>query len=252
MRRRHPFAPRAHRRARPSFPYKDTRSHERRKKFYITTPISYPNGVPHIGHAYKAIATDVSRASSASTARTFLPDRHRRARPQDEADGGQGGPDAARARRPQLARFREMVTALDLSNDDFIRTTESATTSLSRDLAAHGGGWRHLSRRSTPAGTRSATRPITTKRRPSSARTACASRAARDAGRMDGGGDLLLPPVRLSGAAARHYEANPDFIAAARAAERGRELRQGRAEGPVDLAHHARLGHSGSRATEST
>ena len=27
-------------------------------KFYITTAISYPNGVPHIGHAYEAIATD--------------------------------------------------------------------------------------------------------------------------------------------------------------------------------------------------
>ncbi len=26
--------------------------------FYITTAISYPNGVPHIGHAYEAIATD--------------------------------------------------------------------------------------------------------------------------------------------------------------------------------------------------
>ena len=30
-----------------------------REKFYITTAISYPNGVPHIGHAYEAIATDV-------------------------------------------------------------------------------------------------------------------------------------------------------------------------------------------------
>ena len=29
-----------------------------RTKFYITTAISYPNGQPHIGHAYEAIATD--------------------------------------------------------------------------------------------------------------------------------------------------------------------------------------------------
>ena len=27
-------------------------------KFYITTAISYPNGEPHIGHAYEALATD--------------------------------------------------------------------------------------------------------------------------------------------------------------------------------------------------
>ncbi len=26
--------------------------------FYITTAISYPNGAPHIGHAYEAMATD--------------------------------------------------------------------------------------------------------------------------------------------------------------------------------------------------
>jgi len=29
-----------------------------RQKFYITTAISYPNGPPHVGHAYEAIATD--------------------------------------------------------------------------------------------------------------------------------------------------------------------------------------------------
>jgi isoleucyl-tRNA synthetase len=28
------------------------------KTFYITTPIFYPNGAPHIGHAYTALATD--------------------------------------------------------------------------------------------------------------------------------------------------------------------------------------------------
>jgi len=29
-----------------------------REKFYLTTAISYPNGKPHIGHAYELIATD--------------------------------------------------------------------------------------------------------------------------------------------------------------------------------------------------
>ncbi|MEP0405998.1 MAG: class I tRNA ligase family protein, partial [Roseibium sp.] len=28
-----------------------------RQSYYITTAISYPNGAPHIGHAYEAIAT---------------------------------------------------------------------------------------------------------------------------------------------------------------------------------------------------
>ena len=30
-----------------------------KRKFYITTAISYPNGRPHMGHAYEDIATDV-------------------------------------------------------------------------------------------------------------------------------------------------------------------------------------------------
>jgi len=30
-----------------------------KKKFYVTTPIYYPNDVPHIGHAYTTIAADV-------------------------------------------------------------------------------------------------------------------------------------------------------------------------------------------------
>ena len=28
------------------------------KTFYVSTPIFYPNGVPHIGHAYTALTTD--------------------------------------------------------------------------------------------------------------------------------------------------------------------------------------------------
>ena len=29
------------------------------KKFYITTPIYYPSGKPHMGHAYSSIVADV-------------------------------------------------------------------------------------------------------------------------------------------------------------------------------------------------
>ena len=34
------------------------RKHMAAKPYYITTAIAYPNGPPHIGHAYEAIATD--------------------------------------------------------------------------------------------------------------------------------------------------------------------------------------------------
>jgi methionyl-tRNA synthetase len=41
-------------------------------RYYITTAISYPNGTPHIGHAYEALATDASPASSGSMAMMFV------------------------------------------------------------------------------------------------------------------------------------------------------------------------------------
>ncbi len=66
------------------------------------------------------------------------------------------------------------------------------------------------------------------------------------AGRMDRGGDLLLPPVGLPGQAARALRGESRFHPAAGAAQRGGELRQGRPGGPVDLAHDARLGHPGA------
>ena len=28
-------------------------------KFYVTTPIYYPNDIPHVGHAYTSIAADI-------------------------------------------------------------------------------------------------------------------------------------------------------------------------------------------------
>ena len=48
------------------------------------------------------------------------------------------------------------------------------------------------------------------------------------------------------------YAKHPGFRAAARTAERGRELREGRPAGSVDLAHHLRLGRSGARQPTST
>ena len=42
----------------PSFHKVENAGQETLSPFYITTAISYPNGPPHIGHAYEAIATD--------------------------------------------------------------------------------------------------------------------------------------------------------------------------------------------------
>ena len=64
--------------------------------YYVTTPIYYVNGEPHLGHAYTTIAADVGHAARApQRRRRVLPHGHRRAR-------RQGG--AGRGRRRRLAQ----------------------------------------------------------------------------------------------------------------------------------------------------
>jgi methionyl-tRNA synthetase len=96
-----------------------------RTKFYITTAISYPNGVPHIGHAYEAIATDaIARFERLDGKDVFFltgTDEHGLKMKQTAVKEGLS-PRALADRN--AARFIEMAATLGLSNDDFIRTTE--------------------------------------------------------------------------------------------------------------------------------
>src|SRR6516162_9022424 len=94
--------------------------------FYITTAISYPNGPPHIGHAYEAIATDsIARFERLDGKDVFFltgTDEHGLKMKQTALKEGLS-PRALADRNS--SRFREMDAVLGLSNDDFIRTTES-------------------------------------------------------------------------------------------------------------------------------
>ena len=94
--------------------------------FYVTTPIYYVNDVPHIGHAYTTVAGRRAHPVAAPVRRRRrVPHRHRRARPEDPA--GRRGAAASRPRswstRPRSA-FRDAWDLLDITYDDFIRTTE--------------------------------------------------------------------------------------------------------------------------------
>lgn len=95
------------------------------QRFYITTAISYPNGVPHIGHAYEAIATDaIARFERLDGKSVFFltgTDEHGLKMAQTAAKEGLTPRTLADR---NAARFVEMAAALGLSNDDFIRTTE--------------------------------------------------------------------------------------------------------------------------------
>lgn len=93
--------------------------------FYITTAISYPNGPPHIGHAYEALATDaMARFKRLDGYDVFFvtgTDEHgqkiqQTAQKQDRT--------AAEFVDEMAPKFEAMVKVLNCSNDDFIRTSE--------------------------------------------------------------------------------------------------------------------------------
>ena len=94
--------------------------------FYVTTPIYYVNDVPHIGHAYTTVAADViSRYKRLDGFDVFFltgTDEH-----------GQKVEKAAQERNvdpkthcdEMVKRFQSLWQRLNISNTDFIRTTEA-------------------------------------------------------------------------------------------------------------------------------
>ena len=93
--------------------------------FYITTAIDYANGSPHLGHAYEKVLTDVI-----ARFRRQMGDRVHFLTGVDEH--GQKVQASAKKKgvAPQQfvdevsAEFRALLPRLNISNDDFIRTTE--------------------------------------------------------------------------------------------------------------------------------
>lgn len=93
--------------------------------FYITTAISYVNGVPHLGHAYESILTDVlarfKRLDGYDVMFLTGTDEHGEKVAQTAE---QNGMEPRAFADKNAATFIEMTKKLDISNDDFIRTTE--------------------------------------------------------------------------------------------------------------------------------
>src|SRR5436853_4675860 len=98
-----------------------------REKFYITTAIVYPNGAPHIGHAYEAIATDVLARFQRLDGKDvfFLTGTDEHGQKMIQTAQGEGLTPAELATR-NAARFKEMDERLNVSFDRFIRTSEPA------------------------------------------------------------------------------------------------------------------------------
>src|SRR4029078_2844542 len=93
--------------------------------YYITTAISYPNGSPHIGHAYELIATDAIARFNRHDGKDaiFLSGTYEHGIKMLQTARKEGiSPRALADRNAKL--FRDMGTLLNASYDDFIRTTE--------------------------------------------------------------------------------------------------------------------------------
>ncbi len=94
--------------------------------YYITTAISYPNGAPHIGHAYEAIAADVIARFQRSQGRDVRfqtgTDEHGLKMVQAARDAGLEPREYAAKMSQQ---FQEMCDVLNVKYDRFVRTSEA-------------------------------------------------------------------------------------------------------------------------------
>ena len=105
------------------------------KRYFLTTAIAYPNGPPHIGHAYEAIATDaIARFMRLDGYDVFFltgTDEHGIKMLQTAAKEGLTAHELAERNVPL---FQAMVKRLNCSNDDFIRTTDERHHESSREI----------------------------------------------------------------------------------------------------------------------
>ena len=113
------------------------------KAFYLTTAIDYANGSPHLGHAYEKILADViirtKRLNGITTHFVTGLDEHGQ-KVQQGADKEGILPEERCDRIAQ--EFKNLLVTLNISNDDYIRTTEfrhkNVVSSLLQDLFDRG------------------------------------------------------------------------------------------------------------------
>src|SRR3979411_272326 len=106
-----------------------------RETFYITTAIAYPNGVPHIGHAYEAIATDALARFARLDGKDvfFLTGTDEHGLKMVQTAELEKLPTLEVATR-NAQRFKDMDQRLNVSFDRFIRTTEAPHLRPSQEI----------------------------------------------------------------------------------------------------------------------
>ncbi|MGZ0654543.1 methionine--tRNA ligase [Coraliomargarita sp. W4R53] len=105
------------------------------KKFYITTAIDYANGSPHLGHAYEKVLTDI-----VARFRRLMGDEVKFLTGLDE-HGQKVQMSAQKEGVPPIevcdrlaTEFQGLCSALHISNDDYIRTTQDRHKAVVQDI----------------------------------------------------------------------------------------------------------------------
>jgi len=109
------------------------------RPYYITTAITYPNGSPHVGHAYEYIATDaIARFKRLDGFDVrFLTGTDEHGLKMVETAAAEGIPTAELARRNSDV-FQRLQEQLNVSFDRFIRTTDADHHEASKEI------WRRM------------------------------------------------------------------------------------------------------------
>src|SRR5436190_13419533 len=113
------------------------------RAFFVTTPIYYPNDVPHIGHGYTTVAADFlaryHRLKGDDVLFLTGTDEHGQKLARTAEDAGKTPQEYVDEMEP---RWREVWTRLEISFDDYIRTTEDRHTAAVTKLlqAVHDNG----------------------------------------------------------------------------------------------------------------
>lgn len=185
------------------------------RPYYVTTAITYPNGDPHIGHAYEYVATDAiarfKRLDGFDVRFLTGTDEHGLKMVETAAAEGIGTAELARRNSDMFQRLQER---LNISFDRFIRTTDpdhhEASKEIWRRMAAAGdiyldtySGW--YSVRDERFFVESETRLLDDGTRVAVETSAPVTWTEEQTYffRLSAYADKLLA----------HYEANPDFIA---------------------------------------
>ena len=218
-------------------------------QFYITTPIYYINAEPHLGHAYTSMVADaIARSRRLLDQDVFFltgTDEHGQ---KVERAAQKAGLDTREFADRIAAKFRELCELLNISNDDFIRTTEP------RHIRAAQAIWRRVQERGYLY--KAAYEGLVLhRRRAFRSRNAVAGRPPlsdlRQHGRAAQRGELLLPPLAVHRAAPRalpeasrvHHPREPP--------QRDDGLRRGRPQGSQRQPHLVQVGHPRARRSRA-